>query len=527
MKRLLFLIVFTITSLPFFAQPPAGTKIKRPDEGGFIGEGKISGIVIDKQTNEAVEYANIVIFRKRDGKMLSGGISDGKGKFLLEDIPFGMYKITIDFIGYDKLSLDSVRVLPRKPFVDLGKRFLSQSMVMLEGVDVVADKISYEYKIDKKVVNVSQDATAAGGTAADVLENTPSVEVDIEGNVTMRGSSNFTVLINGRPSILDGSDALQQLPASNIENIEIITNPSAKYDPDGTAGIINVILKKKTDKGLTGIVNLSAGINDKYRSNILLNYKTSKWSFTGGLDYRDDNFKMERSSEREIYDADLTEYINSFGNRNMHRKNIGGRFGLDYSFSDNTFIGFSGRFGTFEFGMNGTNKTNEFTVPASDILYYISRSNMNRKSDYSNFNFNFQHKFDSKGQKLDFLFDYSNRMGDSDDYTIEDETDIFWNEVGTNLNSNRSVEPSTSKRYRIQLDYVKPFAEKGKIELGYQTRISDSNEEYLFEEFVGDVWVNNPLYSSISEFNRGIHSTYAILNNETKNGFGLPSRHSW
>ena len=360
MKRLLFFIVFTIISLPFFAQRPAGTKGQRPDEGGFVGEGKISGIVFDKQTNEPVEYANIVIFRKRDGRMISGTITNIKGEFAIKKVPFGMYKVTIDFIGYDKITIDSVRMFPRKPFVDLGKRFLSQSMVMLEGVEVVADKIAYEYKIDKKVVNVSQDVTAAGGTAADVLENTPSVEVDIEGNVTMRGSSSFTVLINGRPSILEGSDALQQLPASSIENIEIITNPSAKYVPDGTAGIINVVLKKKIEKGFSGLVNLSAGMNNKYRSNLLFNYRVNKWNFIAGIDYRDDKRKMERKSERQTYfeDTDVTEFINSFGDRNMNHKNLGGRLGVEYSISDKTMVGLSGRFGTFEFGMDGFNYTN-------------------------------------------------------------------------------------------------------------------------------------------------------------------------
>ncbi len=520
MKQLLFFIVFSLIGLNLFAQRPDGEQGKRPDEGGFVGEGKISGIVFDKQTNEAIEYANIVIFRMRDGRMVSGTISDLKGNFSIDKVPFGKYKVTIDFIGYDKVTIDSVRVFPRKPFMDLGKRFLSQSLVMLEGVEIVADKIAYEYKIDKKVVNVSQDATAAGGTAADVLENTPSVEVDIEGNVTMRGSSNFTVLINGRPSILEGSDALQQLPANSIENIEIITNPSAKYDPDGTAGIINVILKKKVDPGLSGLANLSVGVNDKYRSNILLNYRTNKWSFTGGFDFRDDNFKMERTSERETYDQDGTEFINSFGNRNMNRKSVGGRFGVEYSFSDKTIMGLSGRFGTFDFGMNGLFKTNEFTIPADANLFYVSNDNMTRSFNYYNVNLNFQHKFDDKGQKLDFLFYYSGRDGDSDDFTIETETDQLWNETANELNSNRSVELSDNKQYRIQLDYVKPISKKGKIELGYQARLSNSEEEYTFEELDGGVWINNPLYSSTSDFTRNIHSAYAILNNETSNGFG-------
>ncbi len=522
MKRLLFFIVMGVISLNLMAQRPGGMQGQRSDGQRPVGEGKISGSVFDKQTGEPVEYANIVVFKMRDGSMVSGTISNIKGFFEMEKVPYGMYKVTLDFIGYDKITIDSIRLFPRNPNVDLGKQILSQSMVMLEGVNIVADKISYEYKIDKKIVNVSQDATSAGGTAADVLENTPSVEVDIEGNVTMRGSGNFTVLINGRPSILEGSDALQQLPASNIENIEIITNPSAKYDPDGTAGIINVILKREVDQGFGGLVNLSAGMNDKYRSNVLLNYRINKWSFTGGFDYRDDNFKMTRKSDRETYytNTDYTEYINSFGARNMNRKSVGGNFGVEYSFSDKTVMGLSGKFGTFDFGMSGLNNTNEFTSPVSTNVYYNSLSSMNRNSNFYDVNFNLQHKFDDKGQKLDFLFYYSNRDGDSDDFTLEKETDASWNETATILNSNRSVEISENKEYRVQMDYVKPISEKGKLELGYQARLSDSYEKYDFEDFDGSAWINNPLFSSSSDFKRDIHSGYAIFNNETSNGFG-------
>ncbi len=520
MKQFLFITLLGLLMGPVFAQGPGGM----PMGGGNrpAGEGTITGLVIDKQTHKAVEYANIIIFHIKNQQMLTGTISDLDGKFLLEKIPFGMYKVTIDFIGYEKIIIDNVQVNQANSNVDLGERYLSQTAVQLEGVEVVADKISYEYKIDKKVVNVSQDATAAGGTAADVLENTPSVEVDIEGNVTMRGSSNFTVLINGRPSVLDGSDALQQLPAANIENIEIITNPSAKFDPDGTAGIINVITKKKNEEGLTGVFNASAGLNNKYRSNVLLNYRIGKWSFTGGFDFRDDDFKMERESYRETYSTDpaSTDFLDSYGDQTMNRKNIGGRFGIEYFFSENTVIGFNGRVGTFKFGFDGLNKIHNYSSPATTNLYYLSDGNSSRNSDYFSGNLNFQHKFDNKGHQLDFMFDISDRGGDSDESTLETETDAQWNPTANILNSNRSVEDSDRKRYQIQLDYVKPFGEKGKFESGYQARMVNSDDKYLFEEFIDGAWVLNTNYTSESSLKRNIQAVYAILNNETKSGFG-------
>ncbi len=179
--------------------------------------------------------------------------------------------------------VENIKLSANSATVDIGNINLSASKQEIGSVDVVAERNRIEYKIDKKVINVTNDINASGGTAATVLENTPSVEVDIDGNVSLRGSSSFTVLIDGRPSVLSGSDALKQIPSSAIQNIEIITNPSVKYDPDGIAGIINVVMKKNIISGINGIVNLNLGTGDKYGTDFLLNYKTNKYNlFLGG-----------------------------------------------------------------------------------------------------------------------------------------------------------------------------------------------------------------------------------------------------
>jgi outer membrane cobalamin receptor len=182
-------------------------------------------------------------------------------------------------MGYKKSRISKIRITPNNKVIDLGVIKLEPAYTSLEAVEVVADKPHVEYKIDRKVITVSEDISAAGGTAVDVLENTPSVQTDVEGNVTLRGTSNFKVLVDGKPGILDGSDALQQIPASTIQSIEIITNPSAKYDPDGMAGIINVLMKKQKQRGFGGIFNAAIGTKEKYSTDFLLNYRKNNINF--------------------------------------------------------------------------------------------------------------------------------------------------------------------------------------------------------------------------------------------------------
>ncbi|MCD4771897.1 MAG: TonB-dependent receptor [Bacteroidales bacterium] len=489
---------------------------KRGMQGGKPqGEGTIEGKVIDKNTGDFVEYANIVLLKMNDSKMITGTVSDEKGVFKLFKVPFGFYKMTIDFIGYNKITIDSIKVTPRNQPVIIPDIYLKQSIRQLEGFEVIADKAAFEYKIDKKVVNVSQDINAAGGTAADVLENIPSVEIDIEGNVTLRGSGNFTVLINGRPSVLEGSDALQQLPSSSIENIEIITNPSAKYNPEGTAGIINVILKKEKENGLTGVFNASAGVNDKYRTDILLNYRTSKLNFVTGFNFRDDNYLMDRNTNRETYDADTTYFLESTSDRNMSRGGWSVKTGVDWNITKKTTIGLNGTLGSYGRSMGGETSSKEWTSPVTESYYNFSTNNTPRERNYYNTNLNFLHKFDKKGHKLEGYLYYSYRWADNSETNQEWETDEFWHIIDDPYKSIKTSEISKSDRIRVQLDYTKPIGEIGKFEAGFQSRFDNENEEYLFYEIdPNNGWVNNPLFSNEMDYSRTIHAAYGIYANE-------------
>ncbi|MDP2889445.1 MAG: TonB-dependent receptor [Bacteroidota bacterium] len=252
MKNLLILLflILSTAGVVFSQVPPAA-----PAAGmsAVQKNGKIKGKIIDADSKTPMEYANVAIYRKLDSKLVTGGMANGAGEFEIGELPMGAYYVEANFIGFEKTTVADVKIIPNATTVDMGTIELEVSRQQIGAVEVVAERNRIEYKIDKKVINVTNDINAAGGTAVTVLENTPSVEVDIDGNVSLRGSSSFTVLIDGRPSVLSGSDALRQIPSSAIQNIEIITNPSVKYDPDGMAGIINIVMKKNILSGFNGI----------------------------------------------------------------------------------------------------------------------------------------------------------------------------------------------------------------------------------------------------------------------------------
>ena len=282
------LILFV--QLSVLAQP------SRPGSSGSapLKSGIIQGVIQDSATHGIIEYATVGLFRIKDSVLVNGIVTGADGRFVFKGLPYGEYYLDVNFMGYSKKRISPLAITSEKASIDMG---------------IVAQSQRVEYKIDKKVVNVSQDITGTGGTLVNVLENTPSVEVDVEGNVSLRGSSNFQLLIDGKPSIIGGSEGLQQIPASSVQNIEIITSPSAKYDPDGAAGIINVIMKKQKNNGIGGIVNTSIGTRNKYSTDLLLNFRRQKLNYFIGGEYSNRKHYNEGENERRTYLGDTTTYI--------------------------------------------------------------------------------------------------------------------------------------------------------------------------------------------------------------------------
>ncbi|MGQ8338100.1 TonB-dependent receptor domain-containing protein [Sunxiuqinia sp. A32] len=510
-KAIFALLVFF--NFAVVAQPPM------QDENAPRARSTIMGKIIDAETRQNMEYANVSIFAQ-DSSLISGSITNADGEFMIDHIDYGTYYIEANFIGFNKTRINNIEINKEHKEIDLGTIELSPSTQEIGTVNVVADRSRVEYKIDKKVINVSQDINAAGGTAVDVLENTPSVEVDIEGNVSLRGSSSFTVLIDGKPSVLEGSDALRQLPASVIENIEIITNPSAKYDPDGMAGIINIVMKKNVLSGFNGIVNAMIGTRDKYRSDLTLNYRTSKTNLFFGADFSDETFYGSGNSERETYKGDTTTYLISDGTRDFGRDGYRFKGGLDIYLTDLSTLTFSGTYGEYGRKSGGESTLHEFTLPASTDVYSIEIEDSKREGTYFNTNINFQQKFNEDGtHKLDALFYYSNSVGD--DYEFEDEyyTNSDFVQTGGYLARIKTLETEDEDEYRMELDYTKPVGSEGRFEAGFQSRIDREFEDYSFNDWDNDAndYIDNPQFSSSQHFKRDILAGYSTFANNFGN----------
>jgi len=476
--------------------------------------GKIVGKIIDAENNVPMEYANVSVYRKENSKLVTGAITNANGSFEIGGLPSGNYYVEAAFIGFEKTTIKDLNLLPNSQNIDLGTISLNVSTKRLSDVNVVAERGRVEYKIDKKVINVANDINAIGGTAVTALENTPSVEVDIDGNVSLRGSSNFTVLIDGRPSVLTGSDALKQIPSSAIQSIEVITNPSVKYDPDGSAGIINVVMKNNVLSGLNGIVNIKAGTGDKYGADMMLNYKKKKYNLFLGGNWNDENNYGNMNSERESYQNDTTTFLTTSGRQDRLRGGSQLKAGFDYFLSDNTSVTVSSQIGDFSFDGNNSGNIHKYQQPGTMDIYSVQNNISNRGGNYVNAQASFLSKFNKEGtHKLEGTFDYRNRTNNSDENDDEFLSDAQYNSTGEYLTRVITSETSTSNDYRFKLDYTLPFKNGSRFESGLQSRIEDENESFDFKDFdtQTQTFNNNPLFTSDMEFREAIHSVYSTF----------------
>ncbi|MDF1550653.1 MAG: carboxypeptidase regulatory-like domain-containing protein, partial [Bacteroidales bacterium] len=310
-----------------------------------IAPGSISGRILDQTSNSPMEYVTVVLFSISDSSMVSGTITDADGKFIIHGVEFGNYYVEVNFLGFEKKTIHGIIISRETSKINLPEISLSPSSTELNEVNVTSEKAKIEYQIDKRIVNVDKNISAQGGSAINALENTPSVQVDAEGNLTLRGSSDFVVLVDGKPSVVSGSNALKQLAASNIKQIEVITNPSAKYDVDGKAGIINVILKKDKLQGLSGNINLSVSTAERTSANALVNFRKNKFNYFVGVDYADNVYKSDIAINNITINPDGNEYISEKINQFNKNDNLSLKAGFDFDINEKNSFSISGSAG--------------------------------------------------------------------------------------------------------------------------------------------------------------------------------------
>ncbi len=492
MKNIILLIACTF-SISIIAQR---------QKKGNISKITIIGKVIETNTKQALEYATLVLTNLKN-KRISGGITDPKGNFSIE-VSKGNYALKVEFIGFKTKKLGNQNLTKNK---DLGTIYLTENSETLDEVEIIAEKSTVEIRLDKKIYNVGKDMTVKGGTASDVLNNVPSVNVDAQGTVSLRGSENVRILINGKPSALvglTGTDALRNLPADAIEKIEVITSPSARYDAEGTAGILNIILRKGKIIGFNGSVNLTAGNPDLIRGSSNLNYRTKKINLFSNLGY---SYRKGPGNSQTKFSYLTNGAIDStqIEDRTFDRenKNVNASVGLEYYLAKKNSIT-----GTFFYRKsNGddiaTNLTNRYLLEdPTQNLFKETRIETEKKDNIDKqYSINYTNNFDGNGKKLSIDLQY----GDSSE--TENST-IAVNGVLAEQNS----QTTDSKDYLFQIDYVLPIGENSQFEFGHKTTLQDLFSDFKVRDKNGNPFEFDP--SNAIDFKQNVYAFYSQYGNK-------------
>lgn len=489
MKFSLVFLLFFVTYIDFAQQKPQIEKIK------------ITGKVVEKTSQQPLEYATITFTNPRFSKGMTDGITNAKGEFDIDVIP-GTYDIKIEFISF-KPTIIKQRKLEEN--TNLGQINLDEDATQLNEVTVRSEKTTVEIKLDKKVYNVGKDMIVKGGTASDVLDNVPSVTVDGDGNVSLRGNDNVKIFIDGRPSnSINVADALRTISADALDKIEVITNPSARYDAEGGAGIINIVLKKEKNQGINGTFIGTVGNPENYGLSSSINFKNENFNLFSTLGYS--NSKSPGNSMTN------TDYLNLDGSLQKtideRNKNVKSRKGYNYNFGMDWYLD-----KTLTWTNSISYKQNDGANPNNDNIYNYEPNNYFVSNRYNNqytkirnveYNTNFTKKFKKDGHKLTVNATFSN---DNDNDTSLITNYIYGQE--NNLTQQSSDNKQTQNKNLVQADYVLPLGKGGQFEAGYK---GDFNE-LLTEYRVGDlsltgIYTPNLNYTNTLDYKEKINALY-------------------
>ena len=470
----------------------------------------ITGTVIDKDTKQPLEYATLVLQSIRNPERITGGITDLNGKFNIETNP-GQYKVRVEYISYKTYELADQTF---QKSTDLGIIELSIDVEQLEAVEVVGERTTVELRLDKKVYNVGKDLTVKGGSVTDVLDNVPSVSVDVEGTISLRGNESVRILINGKPSALSGlsTDALQQLPADAIEKVEVITNPSARYDAEGTAGILNIILKQSKTAGLNGSVNTFVGNPDNFGASLALNLRRERFNIFTNTTYRyrdapgNAQFIQENFDENGNTASFQDEFRNFDRNDNSFSTNIGFELFLDKEAKSSLTNSFVYRRST---GENTTDvdffNFNALRDPTIERNRFTIEDEFDENVQYS---LNYEKKFEKDGQIL--TADYQFSRGEEVENSIIEEIVLGDN---IQLPTEQTINDESQINQLLQFDYVHPFGKdnQSQLELGYRGTFNTFNTDFIFGILENELLSPDPNFTNELIYTENVNAAYVQL----------------
>ena len=481
-------------------------------------KGKLRGTVLESGKSSPLPFATVGVYTQKDS-LVGGGIADEKGNFEV-DLPLGTFYTSVEFMGFKALKSDVFTLTAKQNILNLGTISLQSSTADLDEVVVQGEKTLMELSLDKRVFNVGKDLANAGGNASDILMNLPSVAVDSEGNVRLRGSANVRILIDGKPSGLvsfKGSSGLRQLPANLVERVEVITNPSARYEAEGMAGVINIILKKDEKQGFNGSGEVIAGSPLNLGVTANLNYRKNRinWFVNYGIAKR--NSPGRRELYQEVYQPDgstlllqqnATSLVNSLNNSL--------RAGLDYYFSEQSILTAS-----YVWRRSDAHRITDiryqdyFNTLNNYLGYSLRRQDETEDEPNKEAILNFKKRFERKGHELNASFTYLNYWERSDQLFTENSFSIADKALPNRALTQTSLNDEYENQYLLQVDYTQPFGSKGKLETGVRTSFREMENDYLVQELQesGGYQTVNGL-DNVFLYDENILATYAILGNE-------------
>lgn len=463
---------------------------------------EITGKVVESVNREPVEFATVLIADKGAETAITGVTTDENGVFTIETAASGFY-VQVSFIGFETQVITDFEVTDGT--IDLGTIVLSEEGQTLGEVVVRADRSTTEFKLDKRVFNVGEDLSSTGASALEVLNNVPSVNVNIEGQVSLRGSNGVQILINGKPSVLasEQGKALGTITADMIEKIEVITNPSAKYDAEGTSGIINIILKKDKRKGLNGSVSLNTGLPHNHSLGLSLNRRSEKFNLFSqlGAGYR------EVPQESELINRDLITDATLFSEGLEYRNEgfLNFILGADYHINPYNVLTLSGN---FAYEIEDQPSRIEFRIPdetgGTAAEWYRTETTHATNPKYQ-YELQYKKQFrDNKEHALLF-----SALGN---FFGKDQTSEFLNTdvVGNNAGADQQTRTNFGEvRNTFILGYTKPFSEKWTLEAGAQYVLNDVRNDFAVTDLVNDEWVENAAFTNIFEYSQNVLGAYA------------------
>jgi ferric enterobactin receptor len=483
-------------------------------------EAMVKGKVLESTTKRPLEYATIIIYAQKDSSIISGETTNAQGVYNIT-IPYGDYFGKIEFLAYHSQVIEPFTLNPNRKILAIGNSELMVNTTSLKEVEVMTSKGEIQMTLDKKTYNVGKDISSTGGTASDILANVPSVEVGQEGAISLRGNSGVQILIDGKPSAMAGKNGvgLRQLSGSLIEKIEVITNPSAKYEAEGTAGIINIVLKKEKKAGVNGSVNVTGGYRDIYGVSANLNYRKNRFNFFTniGLDYRKNHgygnlYQEIQDSTLSIMDFERDHVLGGlWGNA---------RLGVDYYFNDNNIL-------TTAVNYQEGQDRDEINMVYRDYLgdssnpIGISTRDDNTIKDETNLEYSltYTRKLGKKGHELvaDVRFQNVGKFDESE--LIGKYFDPEFNPNGLEDLVQRSSDDEGERRLITKLDYTFPISKTEKLEIGYQGSFRNIKNNFLVEELINNEWKTLPNVSNDFKYDENIYGVYGTYKNK-KGKFG-------